>query len=226
MNFLGHYFVDATLDNPYYTLGTTLPDIIRGFSKQYRIIKTKNINGISPHFNEIKTGIQRHYQVDEVFHELDLFQDACYKIESIFTHKYRLEVPRMFFIAHILCEFLIDKYIVINYPNIADRYYKLMNSIVKENVIHFFTIHDIDIENMNFSIIFDRFIKNEYAKKLMYNENVFLALSNVGFTHVNFNASELQKKLIINAIEDSDAILYEMYPKILKNVNEKLIYEF
>ena len=222
MNFLGHFYIDRDRNNPYFAFGALVPDLIRGFSKIYNHIPRPYTSPIEYH-QSIYKGIIRHMQVDEAFHNLPLFHDACAEIENIFSKNKEIELPRVFFVAHILSELLIDKQVVLQQKNIAINYYSLLKQIDYKELINFSTsIHFLDFES-NFLPKFEVFIQNEYALKLAYNENVYTALYRICFDRIQYNPTEIQKEGILKCIAEADEWMKEHYQLILNQTIENLV---
>lgn len=221
MNFLGHYYVDRHEQNPYFTFGALLPDLVRGFSKIYNQLD-KSYESRNLQHQAIFLGLKRHMKTDAIFHNQETFQSACNEIVAILNSEPTLDLPRTFFLAHILVELLIDKNIVAAEIEVATDFYKQLADINKIELISFCN----SIQFFEFGTIylakFELFLRNEYALKLKDNENVYVALSRICFDRINFIPSVAQKNMILELIGRSDRYIKNCYKAILAQTIENL----
>jgi hypothetical protein len=201
MNFLGHFYIDKNRNAPYFTFGALLPDLVRGFSKIYNQIEKPYITNNKNH-KALYDGIIRHLHVDEVFHDLPLFHETCDQLVRMLSENKEIAMPRSFFVAHILSELLIDKHIVQEQNYVAKTYYSLLKQIDYKELINISTnIHFLDFES-KYLPKFEVFIQNEYALKLVHNENVYAALYRICFERIHYFPSEKQKECILKCIAE------------------------
>jgi hypothetical protein len=69
------------------------------------------------------------------------------------------------------------------------------------------------------------FIQNEYALKLLHNENVLIALEKICFDKLDIKTSEQDKEVLIKLISDADEAMKDRHQLILDQTKEKLNYE-
>jgi hypothetical protein len=136
-----------------------------------------------------------------------------------------LQLPKTFFIAHILVELLIDKQIAINEIEVVKKFYIEMNEIDNTELISYCeSIHFFDFKSKILPR-FDMFIQNEYALKLLHNENVLVALEKICFDKLEIKTSEQEKEVLIKLISEADNVMKKTYQLILDQTKEKLNYE-
>lgn len=221
MNFLGHYYVDQHRSNPYFVYGALLPDLVRHFARIYNKMD-KHYHSENSSHQQIFQGIRRHMQADTAFHDLYNFHNACDQVEVLLSANTQLAIPRPFFIAHILVELLIDKHLVTKDEQIAHNFYHSLKQLDHNELISFAdSIHFFEFKS-TFLPRFELFIKNEYALKIMHNENVYIALDKICFERVNFSPSNIQKSILMEIIATTDEQLSTQYETILNKTIEKL----
>lgn len=224
MNFIGHYYMDKDIQNPYFTFGALLPDIAKGFAKTYNQMHKFPLPTKPTHLS-IQNGIYRHMKTDTVFHNLESFHQACDELEIILKSNPALQLPKTFFIAHILVELLIDKHIAINDIEVVRNFYLEMKEIDNTELISYCdSIHFFDFKSKILPR-FDMFIQNEYALKLLHNENVLIALEKICFDKLDIKTSEQDKEVLIKLISDADEAMKDRHQLILDQTKEKLNYE-
>lgn len=128
MNFLSHFYLHRDVNDNYFTVGLTLPDL---FQFQSRKIRFTN-NSLSklydlcsnPKERSIIKGMLIHLYVDTWFHNHSFFKETVSLLEKEFVNynEIRSKLPNFF--AHILCEIFIDRFILDLEPTIADEFYK------------------------------------------------------------------------------------------------------
>lgn len=110
MNLLSHYYIDRHHADVNYKFGLVFPDLFRGFNKHLRasLVATPPASSFEQVF---VAGIQRHYLVDKIFHNLPFFHqwDVLLKNELL-THTDLRQ--RVFFLSHIYLEMLIDRLLI------------------------------------------------------------------------------------------------------------------
>ena len=216
--------MDKDMNNPYFTFGALLPDLVRGFSKIYNQIDKNYSSSIYEH-QSIYLGIKRHLQTDEVFHNLPSFHEACDLVDNLFKKSKVFHLPKSFFVAHILVELLIDKHIVNNNETIAQKFYQELKVLDNNMLITYCeSIHFLEFESVFLPRI-DVFIKNKYAFKLNHNESIFNALNKICFERLQFKPTNLEKNEILRIIDQSEQLLNSVSNIILEQTKQKLNYD-
>ena len=130
MHFLSHYYVDRSKNDPFFVLGALLPDIIPHFTKTYNSkIRYKEWD-IGEPLASIHRGVLRHFELDAVFHSSLVFKESCHlatqrmSAEGLDREKYRF-----WFLSHITIELMLDRILIMNEPNLANQYYKVLNYV-------------------------------------------------------------------------------------------------
>lgn len=174
MNYIGHYFIDYYKDDEYFVLGSILPDLYRKFSRVYnqkvKFIEAQNETSL------IK-GIKRHYAVDASFHNTLQFETICAEFESIFNESLLFYEHRVFFIAHILAEFLLDRYLIVKHQNLLPDFYSQLDKIeVKKLQKEINALVDNAASNRIFISNFGNFRESKFGYKIVHNESLIEAL--------------------------------------------------
>lgn len=124
MNFLSHAFVARHTDDDLYLLGTSLPDLLPLYDRSLKLAPfvdyLKRGGGNSP----LLAGIACHIESDRSFHASQFFRDGQAAIRARLQAVAGLPAKR-FFLAHILFEMMLDRYLLIRYPEFGERYYDI-----------------------------------------------------------------------------------------------------
>lgn len=124
-----------------------------------------------------------------------------------------------------MVELLIDKHIAINDIEVVRNFYLEMKEIDNTELISYCdSIHFFDFKSKILPR-FDMFIQNEYALKLLHNENVLIALEKICFDKLDIKTSEQDKEVLIKLISDADEAMKDRHQLILDQTKEKLNYE-
>ncbi|NNC96034.1 MAG: hypothetical protein HKN92_10760 [Chitinophagales bacterium] len=207
MNYLSHYYIDKHIEEPYFTLGTVLPDLRKGFSKVYN----KKFKRSSPEmqensvFRHMHLGILRHYQVDAVFHNSKAFAENV----EIIKRKMQDRIPtlrRAYFAAHILYEMLLDRQIIKEEEHWADKFYKKLAQTETESISLFFQENDIGNDSV-FIERFDNFLKFKYLYSYQDTETFIRAFSRVYLRGVGSKLEFETLDTLKMIVEDMDEIL-------------------
>src|SRR5688500_11171065 len=107
MNYLSHYFLDAKPGEVHYNFGLVLPDMMGVAQKGWKPLQ-RNEQHIHPEVIKLSEGITRHVKVDAVFHSSDFFKENSVSLrKALEKHGFSQEGTRLFFVAHVLLEFLL-----------------------------------------------------------------------------------------------------------------------
>ena len=219
MNFLSHYQLASQNDSPYYTLGVLLPDLIPGFTK---LNKQKSIDCIyTVQEEEMIAGVAFHLKTDRVFHNLEIFHELTKQLTRVLTSNSIFKIPRSFFIAHVLVELLIDKFLVESNPEKATQFYSELDEIDIETLNIF--LKKINYQDNNFISRFDNFKSRRFAFLLNSNENLFQALGYICFKRIDFSANDYEKEVILEQIDTCVGIVALEWENILHEMHIKLV---
>lgn len=204
MNYLSHYYIDYQHPSIYYKLGVVLPDLYRNFNADLR--KPMFSSGIvwnNEHL-QLVGGVKKHYYVDGIFHNLQKFK---YWMDCVGSEMDSAGLvvgyPRRFFLSHIWVEWLIDRWLVKEKREVAERFYVEMDEVDEEVVKRFFGQMDRAEQGDVFFAKFRLLIQNRY---------LFLYPDNEKFTRALMNVYQNTVKAIVPASD---------YPRLLE-VNLRL----
>jgi len=177
MNLLSHYYLDAEKGRPYYNTGLVMPDLMGSFKKGWKPPKSVFFN--NNYQKELYSGMLQHQETDRQFHASLFFTHAIPDIRKIFE-KNGLKLPgvRLFFVAHIMLELMLDRLILLDSMAYADNFYSDINKVDVEQITEFFQVDTMNGE-YNFSGFFQKFRDAKYIYNYVGDENFIYALNRI-----------------------------------------------
>jgi len=140
-----NYFAHALpfLDNPYFVVGTSVPDMLAVVDRRARVRRKRLFSLQGDHDAKtaaIAAGILQHLRDDAHFHQTR----SCAELSLQFTVAIRQVLNeetgmRPNFLGHLMVELLLDATLCMENPNSLERYYQIMRSVdpqVIENVVN------------------------------------------------------------------------------------------
>ena len=127
---------------------------------------------------------------DHVFHELPRFKEACVEVEKMIHSMPELNIKRVYFLAHIIVELMMDRYLVIHRSEMADNLYDCLQRFDIINVSTFITSMGFNDKEMKMSIVFSNFVKNRFIYRLRDIEGVSRVLEFLYFKVVGKDTFE------------------------------------
>lgn len=131
MNFLSHFYLDRNLDDSWFFLGVSTPDLVSIFDRNVRLKKgrmplireNENTEAEISFYN----GCLRHIEVDGIFHSSKFFKEETGIISELLRNTFRKEeLSRTFFVAHVALELILDKILIQETPGLVENYYRHM----------------------------------------------------------------------------------------------------
>lgn len=132
MNLLSHYYIDKQNPSADFKLGLVFPDLQRGFNALLKkdLFQAELKNEVERSF---VAGIQRHYQVDKVFHNLPYFNTYTDIIKQQIAEHTNID-NRVYFLAHIYLEMLIDKALIETDTLLPVAFYQDMRNVNRTSI--------------------------------------------------------------------------------------------
>lgn len=221
MNYLSHYFLDAQSEKPYHNFGLVLPDMMGSSTRGWKPDFDNYIFSLSQH-TELILGIKKHHLADAYFHSSAFFTSNTTQIRKIFEeNNFTQAGTKLFFVAHIFLEFMLDRLILKNYYQSAIDFYNDLDEV--ENIVlnDFFTQHKTD--SARFFTFLENFRKHQYLFAYLDDERLYYALNRTlqrgkqqDFT------DELLPQFSQNIIPKTEELLLPVYEEFFKNMREKM----
>lgn len=224
MNFLSHYFLDKEDERPHFVLGLVLPDLARNFSKHIRIREHHtHIKFENELLGQINEGVQRHLEVDHLFHNSDFFKNnAQYILNILKEQKFETITRHQYALAHIFLEMMLDRLLINAHENLCSDYYTMLSQAEEKNIEKYFrTLNFADSywDSVLFFLYFRRYKHAKYLKEYSHNESFIFALNRV-FSKINGqDFSYTDKKKLNHTIIETENYLSQNYVEIFNQIN-------
>ena len=175
MNYLSHYFLDAKTGQPYYNFGLVLPDMLGASLRGWK--PDLNIAGISDEkIVQLTNGIKQHYKVDAFFHSSAFFTENTVHIRKIFEANGFVQTgTRLFFVAHIFLEFMLDRFILQDQLHKAKHFYEDIY-MVDAKILQSF-LENTSTQTEGFFKFLESFLQHKYLYAYLQDERLFYALN-------------------------------------------------
>lgn len=177
MNILSHAFVARTIDDDQYLFGTSLPDILSMYNRKLRIDQALNYLQNSANMANISAGINNHITADCSFHTSEFFRQGQYNIRIQLEPITQIPVKR-FFLAHILFEMLLDRYLIKLFPSFLVRYYQIYTPNFCQQIASTITTC-YQIPDNSFHLFLNRFVESRFLYSYLEMDQLVLRAARV-----------------------------------------------
>ncbi len=134
MNFLSHFHYDRKeSSDPLYHLGLIFPDFLKVFTLQRF---KENQNALDQH--PLYLGGLKHLERDTHFHSHSFFDEMCDRIARIIDGTAAKDIPKTWFLAHILLEMAIDRTIMEDKIDVLHSFYDELEKVEANDIQHYF----------------------------------------------------------------------------------------
>lgn len=167
MNFLSHYFVDRVNPDDMFTVGAATPDLLSIYDPKHRV-KSGHLKRLPKETRALVdpgliAGLEAHFFVDAVFHSSDYFLEETQFISAMLIEFFpERDIPRKYFLAHILLELMIDKVLIEDHPGILESYYAHFELLSPFHRVRTDTERIIGFQMDNYEGFLLKFVKNKY----------------------------------------------------------------
>lgn len=223
MNFLSHFYFIKNQHDPYLTLGSVLPDLLRNYKGSWRIGPEKEVEKFTsyPELTSIMMGWNLHLQVDKMFHSSESFrrETAALRIKLVQIFK-RLPM-RPFFLAHVGYELTLDRLLIHNRLIKTDQFYQELAACDSLIIQDFLSTAGI-AKSTGFLTFLDSFIESKYLETYKNSKSIVYALDRIGrrVWDAKFNKNEIHESILI--FEELKNTLSPTFIKIFEQIESTL----
>jgi acyl carrier protein phosphodiesterase len=165
MNLLSHAFFAREYNDDSIIIGASLPDLLALWNRACKISRLKeflaraqgDLRSLAP---QLIIGIDLHLSADRKFHAGEFFQHGQKAIRCRLQTIPALPVKR-FFLAHILLEMLLDRFLIHHYPYFIDNYYQIFSPTICAQISKLVE-ECFAISSGQFQNFLDRFIASRF----------------------------------------------------------------
>ncbi len=219
MHYLAHFYVDQQETDPLFIAGLGLPDWINGFSKIYnQKLKNSSLSDSSDTF-ALHTGIRRHYEGDNLFHNHPIFvQLQSELLQSFVSVGLSRTEWRLSLLAHVGVELMIDRQIVNAEPKLLEVYYQKLNDVDPEVLKKYFKYHNVNVEQQDFLVKFHFFKTRKYLTLFNDINNIVIGLDKMYDQVLNKSFEKKEKEQIGLALHNMDDDIRYRWQELLNGI--------
>lgn len=182
MNCFSHALPFLDRDDPYFVVGTCIPDWLSAADRKCRAREKRAAefaDDESPELASLARGIVQHHQDDHWFHQTPVFTELSMKFSVELRELLKGDAGfRPGLIGHILIEVLLDSYLHKNYPGQLENYYQQVISVIPELVqksVNRFATRPTEV----LAHFIDRFIDARYLFDYVDDRKLMMRVNNV-----------------------------------------------
>jgi hypothetical protein len=224
MNFLSHFYFTQNKNDPYFSLGSVLPDLLRNYDDSWRIKPEKEIERFNKNSESasLLKGWELHLQVDKSFHSSEFFLQETSTLRKKLALIFRRLPIRPFFLAHVGYELTLDRLLIHNELIKTDHFYQELALCNPYFIQDFLTTAGIK-ESSGFLNFLNSFIESKYLESYRESKSIVHALDRIGrrVWTVKFNEEEVRESILI--FEKLKDDLNPTFIKIFEEIEDSLI---
>jgi len=217
MNYLSHYYILREYDNPAFTLGKIIPDLLRVFGPAHKIRKAHNIEAPQGASQWMMKGAYVHLESDRLFHDSAYFEFESQRLKEKIRAGSSIR-KYSYFYAHILLEMLLDRLLVKKHPELGQQFYADLERIEKGDIKSFFELKPIAVDADAFMQVLRRFRKSRYLFEYAHDPGFLYAytriLNQIGMPLL----TRKDKDFFIELVQQSEARLEPEFIPTLQNI--------
>src|SRR5690606_18682115 len=166
VNFLSHYYFTQDEPNPYYTLGSLLPDLFRNHRANWKFNPEKQpeLFAGDDNLEHLLRGWNLHLEVDHLFHDAALFKQESSILRKDLVGVFHQLPKRPFFLAHIGYELLLDSLLIRHRLVDTHKFYATLAACQTEVIERFLNKLGM-YHNERFYNFLDDFISSRYRER-------------------------------------------------------------
>lgn len=220
MNYLSHYYLDQSSNDPYLILGTVLPDLFRVGDRKRRMPEQAIDFFSQASHSALQKGVNKHHLIDRLFHNALFFHKYSQAISKLLRSAELVGMPRFqHFYGHILLEILIDKSLLNEQPELVTSFYELLHQVDLNEVNEFLKLKGLDEHFDSFAEQFQAFLHYRYLEHYLNPGGVVLAMTKIAKKMHRYDLSASSDQAKLQEVVDAGMVLIkEDYPKIFSKL--------
>lgn len=223
MNFISHFYADREQTDSHFVIGSVSPDLLSIYNPELRIkhahvakFQKSGVNTVSKGFIE---GLKAHFFVDRVFHSSPHFKSETQKISQLLIERFPdQEIPRKFFIAHILLELLLDKILIDLHPGILAAFYDHFASQGDFSEIQASTEQISGKPLNNYTGFLHKFLENKYLYHYQKYDHIIYVLGRIMRRVKIDDIAFLEAPTFLNLMKDYEAHLTGIHETFFEEI--------
>ncbi len=183
MNLLSHYAADSRTGESAYNFGLILPDLISAQQRGWKLHELPADMHPSLDVLDIISGMQQHLKRDAQFHSSEAFRSHTHEIRIILENQGMAELLprdiRLFFLAHIFYELMLDRQILAEGLSQANKLYTDIESVPRTSLSELLILVGFTEPLERFFHFLDRFLEHRYIYRYIHNDDMVYAITRI-----------------------------------------------
>ena len=227
MNFVSHFYLDRqrSADSRFF-LGVITPDLVGIFDRRIKL-KPHTMPEVLPEHLSLPqlafyTGVQRHFEADAVFHTCDFFLEETRELVSrLRVHFEEEQLPRSYFLAHILVELILDKVLMKAHPEILPEFYGHLGSIPYQEQL-LLTEWVCGTPMHRYQAYMMRFLEKQYLYDYAEWRHILFVMRRI-LDKVNISTGDtLHHPNMLRVLREYESKLMDTWPSLFQEMNQKM----
>lgn len=200
MNFLSHFYYTQNEHNPYFTLGTVLPDLLRNYDNSWKVTPERTPDSFKqdPYMSSLLKGWELHLRIDLEFHSSPIFLEESSNLRKELVNVFKRLPIRPFFLAHVGYEILLDSLLIFNKLIDTNQFYRELAACDPKVIQDFLKKAGLS-ESVGFIKFLDSFIDSKYLNTYSESKNIVYAIDRIGrrVWKEKFNEDEIEGAILV-----------------------------
>ncbi|MEH6308181.1 hypothetical protein RYH73_21165 [Olivibacter sp. CPCC 100613] len=223
MNFLSHFYFERKANDPYRTLGSVLPDLLRNMDRDIRIFPEKNVSLFidDQHTSRILKGWCRHLATDQFFHNNVFFLEKTRQLKAYLSPVVINTPIRASFLSHIALELLLDRLLLKDSWLHENDFYGQLQDVDPQSLATFLKLAGLQ-DTARFLTYFAAFVSDRYLGTYREMAKVTYALDQICKRFWPQGLSQDKKLKLTDALNVYEAELAYNYKVIFNEIADYL----
>lgn len=219
MNFLSHYYHELPCDDPYFTAGLMLPDILSNYShragKAIKLHPWRLAEPDSEKMKRLTEGVKQHYAVDAAFHPSDFFVQNTHFIRGLMAdYPFTCFPRRGYAIEHILLEIILDRRLLNADNRVCDNMYAVLDRVEEHIVADLMELNGHNGHSAGAAQHFSRFRRQKFVYDYTFDERLVELIGHINLRLGNPPLTDIDRKHLLSLIYAiENALSHQKFPK-------------
>jgi acyl carrier protein phosphodiesterase len=179
MNYLSHYYLDRIENSCHHNLGLVLPDFMAGVNRRWKPTLHPQAKLQQDCEKQMWLGIEKHVSADKVFHSSEFFKENTTFIrQQLELHKEHFDGIRLFFLAHIMLELMLDRLILKKSVEVGHNFYNQLAEVPRPELVSSLQ-KAVQPDFGRFFEFFDRFLESRWIFEYVQDDKLTYALNRI-----------------------------------------------
>lgn len=181
-----------------------MPDLVRMSNKSLRLKPTEQLVNLNE--APMQTGINLHVATDHFFHNTPFFKEGSSKLTELLRSFSFRQIKRNSFLGHVLLELLLDRWLLIHYPDKGELFYHSLSKVKSNELLELFASQGKAAYAREFEAFLKKFIGYRYLLLYPNDDELAYALTRIYFRATGVMPSA-DSGALINLVQEAELLL-------------------